>query len=432
MATELYFDTARLGRMCTEARKAERDFAKLASQLGSSLYFERFLAEGFRSLPSKLGDRLPGLHCWEGIAGLKRGLQQFVSLPDDGQVLLASQSSTLITLAAELLFRHCDSVLATDLEWPPYLVVLKRTANRFGKRLVVTPVRQRVLSGQLDRATLTQEIVDAYLHAGCDGLFLSHITHTTVRMPVRQILHSLPADYRPRFTVIDGAQALGHLPVRLDTPGIDLYLAGTQKWFGGYHPLRVGFVSASAASATDDDVTRVLRQLTRERRHHDPLHEFCDSIEARSLARFGETVNLTPLITAAGALAHWTASPARLTNAWHIRRQNLRQVLEAVSSCAPSAIHESLTSGAALLIVRACNRSRTRPGLRTQLARHRITASEPLTGFVRLAMPDIQLSAHATNQLRRTTNLLAAQSINGPSPNAVARAIGRLGYRQRQ
>ncbi len=38
MTTELYLDTARLGRMCRGARVAEQDFATLASQLGSSLY----------------------------------------------------------------------------------------------------------------------------------------------------------------------------------------------------------------------------------------------------------------------------------------------------------------------------------------------------------------------------------------------------------
>jgi hypothetical protein len=57
MTTELYFDTARLGRMCKEARQAEQDFSKLASQLGSSLYWERFLAEGFEALPTSLRDR---------------------------------------------------------------------------------------------------------------------------------------------------------------------------------------------------------------------------------------------------------------------------------------------------------------------------------------------------------------------------------------
>src|SRR5690606_18579599 len=128
MTTELYFDTARLGRMCMEARQAEQDFSKLASQLGSSLYWERFLAQGFDALPASLRRRSSALACSNGLTGLERRLASFVSLPETGSVLMAGQSRTLITLAAECLYQKCNRVLATDLDWPPYLAILKRTA----------------------------------------------------------------------------------------------------------------------------------------------------------------------------------------------------------------------------------------------------------------------------------------------------------------
>ena len=54
MSTELYLDTARLGRMCNGARLAEQDFGRLVGRLGSSLYLEQFLADGFRSLPNTI------------------------------------------------------------------------------------------------------------------------------------------------------------------------------------------------------------------------------------------------------------------------------------------------------------------------------------------------------------------------------------------
>lgn len=56
------------------------------------------------------------------------------------------------------------------------------------------PVRNLVLSHRIDRTAQLKEIVSTYHSTGCDGLLLSHITKTTVRMPVRQILHSLLAD----------------------------------------------------------------------------------------------------------------------------------------------------------------------------------------------------------------------------------------------
>ena len=67
MSTELYLDTARLGRMCHGASRAERDYSKLVSQLGSSLYLERFLTEGYRALPHDLKARHRHLRCWPGM-----------------------------------------------------------------------------------------------------------------------------------------------------------------------------------------------------------------------------------------------------------------------------------------------------------------------------------------------------------------------------
>ena len=65
MQAELYLDTARLGRMCRGACSAEQDFVRLVSQLGSSLYLEQFLADGFRSLPNSIRRGVPRLSCWQ-------------------------------------------------------------------------------------------------------------------------------------------------------------------------------------------------------------------------------------------------------------------------------------------------------------------------------------------------------------------------------
>ena len=58
MHTRLYLDTARLGRMCPEAQAADRDFARLASEEGCSLYFEHFLRWGYTALPPSLARRV--------------------------------------------------------------------------------------------------------------------------------------------------------------------------------------------------------------------------------------------------------------------------------------------------------------------------------------------------------------------------------------
>lgn len=415
MATELYFDTARLGRMCRGAYSAERGFTKLARQLGSSLYFEQFLADGHESLPKQLRDRLPGLQSWHGVSELKHGLKRFVSLPVDGSALLASQSRTLITLAAECLFDRCERVLATDLEWPPYLAALKRTAVRHGKQLHVTRVRQQVLTCSLAKTALIEKVVDAYREGGSDGLFLSDVTHTGVRMPSREIIQAIPAAVRPRFTVIDGAQALAHRPLRLDSLGADLYLAGTQKWFGGYHPLRMAFVSADAG-----DVRTAMRNLIVSGLVCDPLYELLEAVEMGMQSRFGETVNLVALMTAAGALAQWNADASQVQHTWRIRQYNRRQVIRSVSQVATSVIHESLASGSLLLQVGPARREAFtfRNSLRQDLAQYQIVASEPLPGLVRLAMPSQQIRPQWTARLRE-----ALRSIS--SRKDIDEAVGR-------
>ena len=83
MSTELYLDTARLGRMCRGARLAEQDFGRLVGRLGSSLYLEQFLAEGFWSLPHSIKRRVPQLSCWQGVGGFRRGLAEFMKQPLD-------------------------------------------------------------------------------------------------------------------------------------------------------------------------------------------------------------------------------------------------------------------------------------------------------------------------------------------------------------
>jgi aspartate aminotransferase-like enzyme len=398
MTTELYFDTARLGRMCTEARQAEQDFSKLASQLGSSLYWERFLAEGFEALPTSLRRRSPALSSWNGLTGLQRRLANFVLLPETGSALMAGQSRTLITLAAECLYQKCNRVLATDLEWPPYLAILKRIAVQHGKSLHVCPLRQQVLSANLGRQAMVDSLVSAYSRHDCDGLFLSDITNTGVSVPYELIAHRIAQFRPPCFSVIDGAQAFGQRPVDLSKSQIDLYLAGTQKWFGAYHPLRLAFVATDSAP-----VTQLFRRLLSKRQVCDPLTEFCHSVTSGNWRAFGETVNLSALMTAAGALTRWERSPLSLAERWENRRTNRRRVLDTLSALAPSAIDDSLSSGVALLNLRngwhAAPSSRTQ--LREYLGRQHVVASEPLRGFVRLAMPGVLVSPTALKRLRQ-------------------------------
>ena len=121
MPTEIYLDTARLGRMCEGARRAEHDFARLVSRLGSPLYWDQFLSSGFRSLPRRQRDAFRGLRVWDGFDCFRSDLGKFVEQPAKCSTFVFSQSHNMIRLVAEFLCRRSNRILTTDLEWPPYL-----------------------------------------------------------------------------------------------------------------------------------------------------------------------------------------------------------------------------------------------------------------------------------------------------------------------
>ena len=70
--TELYLDTARLGRMSLRAQRAHQDFLRLSSDEGGSALVEDLLRRGMDAWPDPFRRRYAGLVDWDGIAALKQ------------------------------------------------------------------------------------------------------------------------------------------------------------------------------------------------------------------------------------------------------------------------------------------------------------------------------------------------------------------------
>jgi len=390
MNTELYLDTARLGQMCRGARIAEQDFVKLVSRLRSSLYFGEFLTHGFNTLTACDRRRFSALGCWSGVAEFKREFGRFVSQPSC-PTFLFSASQSLIHFAAECLFDSANMVLTTDLAWPPYLETLQKVAVKRNATLHVVRLRRIVFDGGANINTVVQAIVQAYHAHDCDGLFLSDITYLGVRIPVRQITDSL-APYRRPFVVVDGAQALAQHPVNIQASNCDLYLAGTQKWFSAYHPLRLAFVGRPHWLPA---IHTVRGRLSRSPEFNDPLLDFSEAIERNECPTFGETVNLAPLITAAGALRSLTTNRRQIERLWETRRQNARIVMDSLpmSFLWGGQLHTDLVSGIVLVPFRAQMPSCVAlASARRALKRYRIAATVLPNSGLRLAMPSFALS----------------------------------------
>jgi hypothetical protein len=391
MHTELYLDTARLGRMCRGARTAEQEFGWLVGQLGSSLYLERFLTHGFASLPTRFARRVPNLQCWSGVTGLGQALGSFVRQPVGLSTHFFGQSSSLIRFAAQCLFARSRRVLVTDLAWPAYLDALRQVATEQNRQLCMVPLRHVVMSDRANDVDVVRRLSQAYRQQQCDSLFLSDITYLGIKLPLEELLAELKPT-NPRFVVIDGAQAFHQRTIDLSRLRCDLYLAGTQKWFGAYHPLRLAFVGCNDNAAT---IEKVSRTWSNGREHRDALFEFCHAVQRSDFASFGETVNVSPLITAAGALKQAHRETSSLHDRWKTLLINARSLADWIEdrSCQPARRHDSLASG--ILLVSATHRSvRDGTTTRSALIRSGIVASVFPNAILRLSMPRYYLTLH--------------------------------------
>jgi len=405
MSTELYLDTARLGRMCRGARLAEQDFGRLVGRLGSSLYLERFLADGFRSLPNSIKRGVPRLGCWQGVAGFRRGLGEFIQQPLDCPTYFFGQSSSLIRFAARCLYRDASRVLTTDLAWPAYVDVLRTTANEQGKSLHVVPLKKWLFTNRVSVCDVVQRFKRAYQRYECDGLFLSDISYLGIRLPLIEIMRAIGS--HTNFSVIDGAQALNQRPIELSRLGCDLYLTGTQKWLCSYHPLRIALVGRHDSATAIKDVARAQRHGTRGM---DALFDFCQSIENSGFASYGETVNVSSLIAAAGAVGYMLTRPSPLDQRWRTETNNALALIGRLASRVwrPLLQSASLRSGISLLCQPKFDCAQFCSRTRRSLAHRGVIASTFPGGIIRLSMPSFQLTPNQLSTITRGIAHLAA------------------------
>lgn len=306
----LYLDTARLGQMTPAAKRAQLDFVRLTAEEPSSLYFERFLREGFASWPSAYQRRFPGLDTWSGMMGLASSLRRLLQ-STDGEVVLASRSLALVQMAARSLFRTCRNLLTTDLSWPTYQRALTTRAKRTGCRITLVKLRKRILRQAWTVDQVADELARVFVEQRCDGLFLPAVDHLGIRVPVREIVTRIKQIAELKFCLIDAAQAFCQVPLGDSIACADFVVAGGHKWLGAYLPLGIGLFGHSRSRKL------IQQQLVHEREQTsqaDPLLRFTNNLTHGALTRYSETVNLAPLFASAGASADQLAIGAVESN----------------------------------------------------------------------------------------------------------------------
>ncbi len=385
MSDLLYLDTARLGRMSPSARLAHHAFADLAAAEGGSARFDRFLAAGLEALPPGARGRYPGLAGWRGLAGLKEALRGLAGLAPGLPVLVAGRSARLMAFAARLLFHPCRNVLVTDLGWPAYHDILEREALRAGRAVTRLPLRDGLLAGGVDEAEAAEIVRRGYEAGGCDGLFLTAVSHLGVKLPVGRIVAALEGR-PPRFVVVDGAQGFCHAGDGPMAEHCDLYLAGCHKWLGAYHPMGLAFHGRRRSRGV---IETLLDHMGRARELEDPLLEFSAAFERGVADAWSETVGLAPLFSCQGAVSDALAAggagrglSGRLANADEAARAG------EANGWRPLRPAAEMRTGILLLEAeRGAVRALAPEVLRTRLCESGVAVTAYEGGVVRLSLP---------------------------------------------
>jgi selenocysteine lyase/cysteine desulfurase len=165
---------------------------------------------------------------------------------------------------ASIDWREGDEVVSTTTEHPGCLVPLHNLAERFGVKvkLVSPPV--------------TVEKVESAMTSRTRLVALSHVDWTTGEVfPLEEICALARA--HGAFTLVDGAQSVGNIPVDVPSTGADMYAFTGHKWVMGpegvgalyvrpgldVHSTNVGFLSLTDPFAFDAEGSYELRSDAR-------------------------------------------------------------------------------------------------------------------------------------------------------------------------
>lgn len=422
MQNSIYLDTARLGQASPTSLAAQFDFARLTAEEPSSLYFEKFLQHGSRAWTKSRHGDFSGLHGWNGIAGLKRKLADIAGFPASSHVLLSGQSTPLVELAAHILSRQCCRILTTDLSWPAWQATIERIAHRSNISVVVVPIRDAILNGRASVEDVVHLIRERFCRESCDGLFLPAVDNLGIRIPVRAIVRSIRKRTNLRFCVVDGSQAIGHVPASITDQDCDLFLGGCHKWIGAYQPLRLAI---APNRRTQPVIKETFRSQVRNGELQDSLLSFTEQLDSGTLDGISETTNLTPLFAARGAARVFLRNASR----WGLFRQQLRnarqvRLLASQAGWLTPEPDEGFLTGI-VIIQSADSEVRALPPdtVRRQLHDEGIIATTYADGLVRLSMPahslqqdGLQLIARALHNVSRHTTSGGWQVDPAPVP----------------
>lgn len=289
----LYLDTARLGLVSPSAKRALIAAMEFNQVFGAGAYFDELLMSGTGSIAR--ANEFEGLDTWPGIEAFAVDIRETLFGSNQGDLVFASKTSSLMSLAAKLLFGRCSRVLVTDLNWQPYDAVLQAEASKKNAQISKVEIKQQIFNQSLSVDAVIEKIALTFVAERCDGIFLPAVCDWGIALPVAQILERIRRHREIRFSLLDTAQAINHVDLQWVQGNVDFSFGGTHKWLRSYEPMAIGhFSKPSSRTFIRDTISRYLAD--------NPLADPLLRITQANAPQKSETVNLCPLFAAAGAL----------------------------------------------------------------------------------------------------------------------------------
>jgi len=166
--------------------------------------------------------------------GARDRLARFINARSRAEVIFVRGTTEGINLVAQSFARSTlkagDEVLITHLEHHSNIVPWQMVCEQTGAKLVVAPIDSR--------GVVQYETVTALMTARTKIFACAHVSNAlgTV-LPVRRLVAA--AKSRGIVTLLDGAQAVAHMPVDVQELGCDFYAFSSHKMFG---PTGVGIL----------------------------------------------------------------------------------------------------------------------------------------------------------------------------------------------
>lgn len=163
----------------------------------------------------------------ERLKEVRAALAEELGTAADNVVGQVNATAGLNIVAQSLDLQPGDQILTTDHEYAALEKTWAYVTRRTGAEVVVVEVSLPLT----DEAQFTDTVLAGFTDR-TRVLFLSHITSPTALVfPIERAVAEARA--RGIFTVIDGAHALGHIPLNLDALGADFYAGNCHKWLMG-------------------------------------------------------------------------------------------------------------------------------------------------------------------------------------------------------